>query len=92
MHDEFLARIMTALDLEFKRVLHYYDVGYDSDNYCRLPCPFMRPVFIYLVSITKVSLKLTDYKGAQGPTSPSTPSVKVENVKGVCWNLTPYNG
>ena len=27
-----LARIMTALDLEFKRALHYHDEGYESNN------------------------------------------------------------
>ena len=34
MPDEIvLAKIMTALDLQFERALHYHDEGYDSDNY-----------------------------------------------------------
>ena len=33
MPDEIiLARMMTALDLEFKRVLHYHDEGYKNDS------------------------------------------------------------
>ena len=32
-----LARIMTALDLEFESVLHYHDKGYKSDNDSGLP-------------------------------------------------------
>ena len=44
MPDEIvLTRIMTALDLEFNRALHYQDEGYDSDNDYTLPGPFMRP-------------------------------------------------
>ena len=74
MPDEIvLANIMTALDLEFERALHYHDEGYDSDNDYGLPGPFMRPVCIYLVSTTEASLNPTDYRGTQCPTSPSTP-------------------
>ena len=33
MPDEIvLAKFITALDLEFERVLHYHNEGYDSDN------------------------------------------------------------
>ena len=33
MPDEnILARMMTALDLELKRALHYHDEGHESDN------------------------------------------------------------
>ena len=39
-----LARIMTALDLEFERALHYHNEGYNSDNDYDLSGPFMRPV------------------------------------------------
>ena len=74
MPDELvLARIMTALVLEFERALHFHDEGYDSDNDYDLSGPFKRPVCIYLVSITEASLNPMDYKEAQGPTSPSTP-------------------
>ena len=68
-----LARIMTVLDLEFERALHYHNEGYDSDNDYDLPGPFMRPVHIYLVSMTEASLNPMDYKGVQSPTSPSEP-------------------
>ena len=74
MPDEIvLAGIMTALDLEFKRALHYHDEGYDSDNDYRLPGQVMRPVHVYLVSTTKVSFNPADYKDAQFPTSPFMP-------------------
>ena len=68
-----LTWIITALNLEFERALHYNDEGYDSDNDYDLPNPFMRPVCIYLVSLTEPSLNPTNYKGTQGPTSPFTP-------------------
>ena len=33
MPDEIvLVKILTALDLEFERALHYHDEGYESDN------------------------------------------------------------
>ena len=44
-----LAKIMIALDLEFKKALHYHDKGYESNNYYGLPGQVMRPVCIYLV-------------------------------------------
>ena len=59
-----LANVMTALDLEFKRALHYIDERYDSDNDYELLSPVMRPVCIYLVSTTEASFNPTDYKGA----------------------------
>ena len=69
MTDEIvLARIMTALNLKYERALHYHgDKDYD------LPVPFMRPINIYMVSMTEASLNPMGYKGAQVPTSPSTP-------------------
>ena len=74
MPDEIvLERIMTAFDLELKRALHSHDERYDSDNDYGLPGPLIRPVCIYLISTTDASLKPKDYKGTQGPTSPSTP-------------------
>ena len=43
MPDEILlAKIMTALHLEFERTLHYHYEDYDSDNYYGLLGPFMR--------------------------------------------------
>ena len=74
MPDEIvLASIMTALDLEFERALYYHDEGYDSDNGYGMPGLFMRHVHIYLFSMTEASLNPADYKGDQGPSSPSTP-------------------
>ena len=68
-----LARIMTTLDLEFKRALHYHDEGHESDNDYGLPTQVMRPVYVYSVSTTKASFNPTLYKGAQCPISPFTP-------------------
>ena len=48
MPDEIiLARMMTALDLEFEKDMHYHDGGYESDNDYGLPAGVMRPVCIY---------------------------------------------
>ena len=74
MPDEIvLARIMTALDLKFKRALYYHYEGYVSDKDYGQPPPVMRPVHIYLVSPSEASFNPADYKGAQCPTSPFTP-------------------
>ena len=73
MPDEIvLPSIMTVLNVEFERALYYPDKRYDSDNDCRLPGPFMRPVCIYLVLTTEASFNPADYKGAQCLTSPFT--------------------
>ena len=69
--DIVLARIMTALDLEFEMALYYLDEEYKSDNDYGLPCQVMMPVHVY--SITETSFNPTDYKGAQCPISPFTP-------------------
>ena len=48
MPDEiFLARMMTTMNLEFERALHYHDGGYESDNNYGLPPCITRPVHIY---------------------------------------------
>ena len=73
MPDEIvLARIITALDLGFKRALHYHDKGYVSDNDYGLPGQVIRPVHVYSVSTTEASFNPTDYNGAQCPISPFT--------------------
>ena len=59
-----LAYIMTVLDLEFERTLHYHNEGYDNDNDYWLSAPVMKPVHIDLVSTTETSFNPTDYKGA----------------------------
>ena len=68
-----LSSIMTAFDLEFERVLHYYNERCDSVKDYGLPGPLMRPACIYLVSTTEASFNNADYKGAQCPTSLFTP-------------------
>ena len=60
----FIARMITALDLEFKKAMHYNDKGYDSDNDYGLPPHVMRPVHIYSASTTE-AFNLADYKEAQ---------------------------
>ena len=73
MPDEIvLARIMTALDFEFERALHYYDKGYESDHDYGLPTQAMMPVYVYSVLTTEASFNPADYKGAQCPISPFT--------------------
>ena len=50
MPDEIvLARIMTALDLEFEKALHYHDEGYESDKDYGLPAWVTRSVSVYSV-------------------------------------------
>ena len=56
MPDEIVfARMMTALDLEFEKVIHYHDEGYESDNDYGLPAQIMGPVHIYSVLTTEAS-------------------------------------
>ena len=51
MLDEIImAGMMTPLDLEFGKAMHYHEEGYKSDNDYGLPAQFMRPVKIYSVS------------------------------------------
>ena len=102
MPDEIvLASIMTVLDLEFERALHYHNEGYGSDSDYGLPGPVMRPVCIYLVSTTEASFNHTDYKGAQFPTFPFTPRWPRDKLpfhQGVCqcliiwWDTPTRNG
>ena len=48
MPDEIVfVKIMTVFDEDFERALHYHDEGYDRDNDCDLPGPFMRPVHVF---------------------------------------------
>ena len=51
MSDEIvLARIITALDLELERALHYQNEGYESDSDYGLPGQVMRPLHVYSVN------------------------------------------
>ena len=73
MPDEIVwVRLMTALDLEFKRILHYHHEGHDRDNDYELPGQVMRPVHVYSVLKAEASFYLTDYKGVQCPISLSS--------------------
>ena len=67
------ARIMTALDLEFERALHYHDEGDESDNDYGLPPHIRRPVCIYSVFSVEASFNLADYTTTQCQFSPFTP-------------------
>ena len=83
MPDEIiLARMMTTLDLEFERALHYHDEGYESDNDCG-------PICVYAV-FTKASFDPADFRTAQCLMSPSTPRCP-RNLPfwgGIFWHLT----
>ena len=59
-----LARIMTALGLEFEKALHYHEEGYESNNDYGLPAQVMRPVCVYSVSTTKASFKPHQLQGS----------------------------
>ena len=50
-----LARMMTALEREFEKAMHYYEEAYDSDNDDGLPSQVMRPVHTYSVFTTEAS-------------------------------------
>ena len=53
-----LAKMMTALDLEFEKAMHCHNEGYENDNYYGLPPQVMRPVCIFSVFTTEPSLTL----------------------------------
>ena len=73
MPDEIiLARMMTALDLEFEKAMHYYDEGYESDNDYELSPQVMRPVCIYSVFTTETTYNPAEYMVTQCPI-PFTP-------------------
>ena len=65
MPDEIvLARIITTLDLEFEKALHYQDEEYESNSDYGLPVQVMRPVHIYSASTTVAYFNPADYKAA----------------------------
>ena len=62
MPDEMvLARMMTGLDLEFEKAMHYHDEGYKGDNDCGLPSQVMGPVHIYSIITIEASFDLAQY-------------------------------
>ena len=65
MPDEIvLSRMMTALDLEFEKAMHYNE-GYERNNDYGLPGQVMRPVHISSVPTFGASFNPADYKEAQ---------------------------
>ena len=79
------ARMMTALDLEFEKALHYHDEGYESDNNYGLPAEVMRPVCIFQFPPLRASFNTADYKEALHTISPSPqddPGITCPSVNG----------
>ena len=74
MPDEIvLARMMTTLNLKFKRAQHYHYEGYESNNdYGLLPL-ITRPVCVYSVFSVEASFNPADYTAAQSQFLPLTP-------------------
>ena len=60
-----LAKMMTTLELESEKAMHYHDEGYQSDNDYGLQAQVMWPVYIYPVYTTEASFNLADYREAQ---------------------------
>ena len=76
MPDEIaLARIMTALYLEFEKAPHYHDERYESDKGYRVQAQAMRPMCFYSVLTTEASFNPTDYKGTHCTISPFMPTL-----------------
>ena len=67
--------MMTTLDLEFKRALHYHDEGYKSDNDYGHPPQITRPINMYSIFTTESSFDHSNFTTAQCPISPFTPNV-----------------
>ena len=66
MPDEIvIARMMTTLDMEFVRTLHYHDKGYESGNDYGLPPCTTRLVWIYSVFSAEASFNLANYTTTQ---------------------------
>ena len=85
-----LARMMTVLDLEFERALHYHDEGYESDNDYGLPSQITRPICVYPVFITEACFDPADFTTVQCPISPFTPRChrSLSFQERVCRHLT----
>ena len=71
MPDEiFLVRMMTALDQEFEKAMHYHDEGYESNNdYGQVT----GPVHIYSVFTTEASSDPAKFTTNQCPIPPFIP-------------------
>ena len=91
MPDEIiLARMMTTLDLEFKRTLHYHDEVYKSNNDYGLSPQITRPIHVYSVFTTETSFNPADFTTTQHPISPFTHRhpTSLPFREGVCQHLT----
>ena len=68
MPDEIvLARMMTALDLEFEIALHHHDEVYESNNDYGLQPYITRLVFFYFMFSVDASFNPADYTHRQEP-------------------------
>ena len=73
MPDEItLVRLLTALDLELEKAMHYHDEGHDRDNNYGLPGQVMRPIHIYSVFTTEASFDLNEFTTTQCQILPFT--------------------
>ena len=91
MQDEIiLARMMTALDLEFEKAMHYHDEGYGSDKGYGSLSLVMRPVYIYSAFATEASFNMPEYKLTPCTISPFMPRRprSLPFCEGVCQCLT----
>ena len=82
--------MMTPLDLEFERALHYQDEGYEGDNDHGLPPQIIRPIWVYSIFTTKASFNPVDFATTQCLISPFTPRHpgSLPFWEGICWCLT----
>ena len=77
-----LARMMTALDLEFEKAMHYHK-GYESDNDYGLPAQVMRPVCIYSPLRAPSTWLITrKHNTPSFPSCPDDPGTTYPSVKG----------
>ena len=71
MPDEIiLVRMLTVLDLEFEKAMHYHDEGYEGDNDCGLTTQVMMPFCVCSVFTTEASFDPAKFTIAQHPISP----------------------
>ena len=68
-----LAKMMTTLNLEFEKALHYHEEEYESDNDYGLPAQVMRPMHIYSVSTTGAPSTWLTTRKHNTPSLPSCP-------------------
>ena len=91
MPDEIvLVRMMTTLDLDFERALHYHDKGYESNNDYGLPPHTTRPIQVYFVFTTEAPFDPANFTTAQCPIWAFTPKCprRLPFWQGIHWWLT----